>query len=105
MNKLVCFDYLTDSYILSVLSVNTSILNVHWVMLVQSAYRPYHSTKTTLLKVFNDIMSALESGNITVLTLLDVFAAFDAIDHDLLLHRLSIYLAFRIQPYSDSSPT
>ena len=44
--------------------------------------------ETTLLKVFSDILSALDSGKITVLTLLDLSAAFDTIDHDILLHRL-----------------
>ena len=55
---------------------------------VQSAYRPRHSTETTLLKVVNDLLSALDGGKITVLTLLDLSAAFDTIDHDILLPRL-----------------
>ena len=57
------------------------------------------------MKVFSDILSALDNGQITVLTLLDLSAAFDTIDHDILLTISSMYLAFRIYPYSGSNPT
>ena len=54
----------------------------------QSAYRPGHSTETALLKVINDHLRSLDNGNVSVLTLLDLSAAFDTIDHTILLHRL-----------------
>ena len=50
----------------------------------QSAYKANHSTETTLLKVFNDIMLNLDSGSRTFLILLDLSAAFDTIDYDVL---------------------
>ena len=41
------------------------------------------------LKVLSDIYSAIDNGRITFLALLDVSAAFDTVDHDILMHRLS----------------
>ena len=55
----------------------------------QSAYKAFHSTETALLSVQNDIFSAMERGKVTALTLLDLSAAFDTIDHKVLLDRLS----------------
>ena len=56
----------------------------------QSAYKAYHSTETAPLKVSSDILSGLDDGNVCILTLLDLSAAFDTIDHDILLQRLEI---------------
>ena len=54
----------------------------------QSAYRPHYSMETALLRVFNDLLTASDSDQISVLTLLDLSAAFDTIDHDILLNRM-----------------
>ena len=56
---------------------------------LQSAYKQHHSTETALLLVHNDILTALDSGQIVLLVLLDLSAAFDTIDHEILLKRLS----------------
>lgn len=55
---------------------------------LQSAYRKYHSTETALLKVHNDILMALDSGQQVILVLLDLSSAFDTLDHNILLTRL-----------------
>ena len=55
---------------------------------VQSAYRKFHSTETALIKVHSDIASALDEGSVCALLMLDTSAAFDTIDHQILLKRL-----------------
>lgn len=61
--------------------------NLHAPM--QSAYRPQHSTETALLRVTNDLLAAVDQGKAIYLVLLDQSAAFDIIDHGILLKRLS----------------
>ncbi len=55
---------------------------------LQSSYRPNHSTETALLRIFNDILTAMDNNKICILTLLDLSATFDTIDHQILLTRL-----------------
>ena len=72
----------------------------------QSAY-----TETALLRVINDLLQASDSVHVSILSLLDLSAAFDTIDHDILIKRLhttfgcsgtvldwfTSYLSFRTQ--------
>ena len=41
-----------------------------------------------MLKVLSDILIALDTGDLAVLTLLDLSAAFDSVDHNTPLRRL-----------------
>ena len=56
---------------------------------LQSAYNKFHSTESALLKVVNDVLLNMEKGRVTALTLLDLSAVFDTIDHLTLISRLS----------------
>ena len=55
----------------------------------QSAYKRNHSTETALIRVHNDIAMAIDQHNSVILVLLDLSAAFDTVDHGILLSRLS----------------
>ena len=55
----------------------------------QSAYTKFHSTETVLLCLQDHLIRAMASQQITCLCLLDLSAAFDTIDHTILLTRLT----------------
>ena len=55
----------------------------------QSAYRANFSCETALLKLTNDLLWAMEHQEVTPLVAIDLSAAFNTIDHDLLLSILS----------------
>jgi len=55
---------------------------------VQTAYRPFHSTETAIVRVLNDIISVDNQGHISALMLLDLSAAFDTVDHTILIEIL-----------------
>jgi len=54
----------------------------------QSAYRRHHSTETAMLRILSDALTAADENQVTSLSLLDLSAAFDCIDHQLMLQRL-----------------
>ena len=68
--------------------LNEHLINNSLFDPLQSAYRDKHSTETALIKVQNDILSALDAGSSAILLMLDLSAAFDTIDHDILPSRL-----------------
>ncbi|KAK6181912.1 hypothetical protein SNE40_009690 [Patella caerulea] len=58
----------------------------------QSAYRDNHSCETALIRVSNDLLRGMDKKCVILFVLLDLSAAFDTIDHHILLHRLKYRL-------------
>jgi len=56
--------------------------------LYQSSYKKWHSTETALVQVHDNILRALDENDGVILILLDQSAAFDTVDHRILLNRL-----------------
>ena len=54
----------------------------------QSGYRKFHNTETALVKITNDLLLSADERKVSILALLDLLAAFDTIDHSLLINRL-----------------
>jgi len=61
----------------------------------QAGFKKNHSTETALVKVLNDILLTLDSGKSAVQVLLDLSAAFDTIDHSILISRLEHWVGIQ----------
>jgi hypothetical protein len=61
---------------------------------LQSSYRKYHSTETALLKVRNDILMNMNQQQVTLLVMLDLSAAFDTANLEILIKHLQSKIGF-----------
>lgn len=77
-----CIEKAILDQLLPHLNRNESISNF------QSAYRQNHSTETTLCRIYNDLLHNIQNSLPSILILLDLSAAFDTIDHNLLMDDL-----------------
>jgi len=55
----------------------------------QSGYRQFHGTETAVTKVYNDLLLTTDHGDV------NLTAAFDTVDHDLLMLRLERQFSLR----------
>ena len=58
----------------------------------QSGFKNKHSTETSLLYLTDQLRRAADSGQVSILINLDLSAAFDTVDPDVLLSDLNVYL-------------
>lgn len=73
-------------------------LNQHFAVndsffLFQSACQKVHSTKTALARIHSDVLHHIDENNFVILVMLDLLAAFDTVDHSMLLYDLSTIMA------------
>ena len=80
----------TSKYFKKVVSArSTDYLNNNNLMdCLQSSYRARYSAETALIKVPNDVLEAFDNGSAVALIMLSLSAAFDNIDHTILLSHL-----------------
>jgi len=65
---------------------------------MQSAYQSGHSTETGLLRLKNDMLMTIKGMKAVILVLLDLSAAFDTIDHEIMYSRLERLLGLSEKP-------
>lgn len=61
----------------------------------QSAYRQHHSCETVVIKVLSDLLSSIDKGKLNLIAALDISAAFDTVDHNIMVKRLSTSYGIR----------
>ena len=85
----------TFSYTHSATCFSSPNFNQH-----QSAYRRNYSTETALLSTNNTFFQSSDTGKSTLLISLDLSAAFDTIDHSIILSRLNTSFGLTCTVYS-----
>ena len=55
---------------------------------MQSGFRTGHSTETALQFILNDVYRSMDETKLTILVALDISAAFDTLEHAILIRRL-----------------
>ena len=54
----------------------------------QSAYKSLNSTETAIIRIMHDVVIDMDGRKVIFIALLDLSAAFDTVDHDILLNCL-----------------
>ncbi len=73
---------------------------------MQSAYSTFHSCETSVIRVVNDLLKSVDEGMGSLLLFLDLSAAFDTVDHAILIQRLmQMVVVYREGHWTGSSRT
>ena len=89
MSVLPILSKIFEKHVASSLSVFLRDNNLLYEL--QSAFRSGHSTETALIRIKDQILENMDNVEVTGLVFIDFRKAFDVIDHELLLKKLSIY--------------
>ena len=93
VSNLLFIGKLTERVVLKRLNEHMTVNSLH--IEEQSAYKKQHSTETLSIRICNDLLVAADERTATVVMMLDLSAAFDTVDHDLLLRILKKEIGLR----------
>ena len=68
--------------------LNKYLINDYLNESLETVHKSANSTETALVRVKNDIMMSIDQAKPVILVLLDLSAAFDTVDHNVLFSRL-----------------
>ena len=83
MSNLYFLSKLTEKSVLFRLNYHVDTYNL--LPKNQSAYRRFHSCESALLRLVNDLLDGMENQEVSAVIAIDLSAAFDTVDHDILL--------------------
>jgi hypothetical protein len=86
VSNLSSFSKIIEKAVASRLTTHLKLCNAYDHQ--QFAYRRHHSCESAVTNVLDTALYSADSGDITILTLLDLSSAFDTVNHTLLLTRL-----------------
>ena len=93
VSNILYLSKLIERGVLAQFNDHMTLINGHTTN--QSGYKPKHSCETLLIRVSNDIFISLDLSKCTIKILVDLSAAFDTVDHPVLLETLWYELGIR----------
>jgi hypothetical protein len=61
------------------------------ILCILHGFRAHHSTTTAMIQMYDSWVQAVDKGQLTGVCMLDMSAAFDVVDHGILLDKLKLY--------------
>ena len=65
--------------------ITQHLINLEAISKYQSAYRNFNSVETVINRIYNDLIISRATGSCTMLVMLNLTAAFDTVEHSILL--------------------